>query len=345
MDKERSGGASGPPVSDEQGMHLDGPAAEALQRCAKGELSPEIALLRLLIAYRDLSEVRSALSVLAGHADQDLEISRALSLIAALLDANPEGSAVALRMLEVERAAAASSAPADEVERCRDLFERFVRAGAEASVALYSFGDPELLDAATCEVVGLLERLELLGPERRVLEIGCGIGRFQEALAPRVAAITGIDIAPGMIEAARTRCARLSNVTLLETSGRDLAPFPDGAFDLVLAIDAMPYVYRAGRALVARHFAEAARVLRAGGDFLVLNMSYRGDLERDRQDARNLAEAAGLRTLRNGASDLRLWDGATFHLRKPNEAAGAPISPPAGASARSTAARGRPSDT
>jgi ubiquinone/menaquinone biosynthesis C-methylase UbiE len=177
-----------------------------------------------------------------------------------------------------------------------------------------------------------------------VLEIGCGIGRFAQALALRVAAFTGIDLAPGMIEAARARCAGLSNVTLLETSGRDLAPFPDGSFDLVLAIDAMPYIYRAGTALVATHFAEAARVLRAGGDFLILSMSYRGDLERDRQDARELAAAAGLQRLRSGTSDLRLWDGATFHLRKPSAAAAAPISPPDRASARSRAARGRPSD-
>ena len=83
-----------------------------------------------------------------------------------------------------------------------------------------------------------------------------------------------------------------------------------------LAIDAMPYVCRAGPALVAAHFAEAARVLRAGGDLVILNFSYRGDLERDRQDVRAAAGAAGLCVLRDGTSDLRLWDGATFHLRK-----------------------------
>ena len=68
---------------------------------------------------------------------------------------------------------------------------------------------------------------------------------------------------------------------------------------------------------MAAHFGEAARVLRAGGDFVILNLSYRGDLELDREDARRLADAAGLRVLRNGTGDLRLWDGTTFHLRKP----------------------------
>jgi SAM-dependent methyltransferase len=310
-------------------MDLDGSIAETLRPCAKGELSPAIALLRLLIAHRDLHILRSTLGALARRADQDRDMRNAITRVTGLLEANPEGGALVLRMLEEERAAARTLSPEDELERCRHLFDRLVRDSAEASVALYSLGNPDLLEKATGEVVELLERLAVLGPERDVLEIGCGIGRFQQALAGSVAAITGIDIAPGMIEAARKRCAGLSNVRLIETAGRDLSPFPPASFDLVLAIDAMPYVYRAGAALVAAHFAEAARVLRAGGDFVILNLSYCGDLELDKQDARRLAEAAGLRILRNGTTDLRFWDGATFHLRKPEAgAAGVAISPP-----------------
>ena len=297
-------------------MDLDGATAEILRRCARGDLSPEVALLRLLIAHRELDALRAALDALARRADRDRSRRDAIARITGLLDANPEGGALVLRLLEEERAAADVRSPEQELERWRHLFDRFVCDSAAASVALYSFGRPELLDAATREVIELLERLRVLRPERHVLEIGCGIGRFQQALAARVAAITGIDIAPGMIEAARRRCAGLPNVTLRETSGRDLSPFLPASFDVVLAIDAMPYIWRAGAALVAAHFAEAARVLRPGGDFVILNLSYRGDLELDRQDARRLGEAARLRVLRNGTADLRLWDGTTFHLRK-----------------------------
>jgi SAM-dependent methyltransferase len=291
--------------------------AQTVSRCAARQLSPEVALLRLLIEHRDLNAARSALDLLAERADGDGKLHEGIARIAAVLNAHPEGSALALRLLEQERSAAGTRSPEQELERCRDLFDRLVGENAAASVALYSLGDPELLDAATREVVELLERLRVLGPGRHVLEIGCGIGRFEQALAPRVATITGIDIAPMMIAAARERCAGLRNVRLSQTSGRDLSAFASGSFDTVLAIDAMPYVYRAGTALVAAHFAEAARVLRAGGDFVILNLSYRGDLELDRQDARRLADGAGLRVLRNGTTDLRLWDGATFHLRKP----------------------------
>jgi ubiquinone/menaquinone biosynthesis C-methylase UbiE len=319
-------------------------ATDLLSRCGRGELSPAIVLVRLLIAYPDVGTLRSTIGPLA-QGNREPGIRKAADRIQELLTTNPKGIETVLSMLQQERAAAEAD-EADQVERCQRLFERLVSENAAASVALYSLGVPELLHAATCEIVKLLERLQLLGPERRVLEIGCGIGRFQEALAQRVAAIIGIDIAPGMIEAARERCAGLPNVTLLETSGRDLSSFPAASFDLVLAIDAMPYVYRAGAALVAAHFAEAARVLRAGGDFLILNLSYRGDLDLDRHDAGLLAEATGLRVLRDGSPDLRLWDAATFHLRKPPlGAVRATLKENGAACARSMAARGLPRRT
>jgi hypothetical protein len=64
------------------------------------------------------------------------------------------------------------------------------------------------------------------------------------------------------------------------------------------------------------HVREAARVLRAPGDLVVFNLSYRGDPARDQADARELAAAAGFELARNGSSDLRSWDGRTFHFRK-----------------------------
>jgi SAM-dependent methyltransferase len=293
-------------------MDLDDLATEVLQGCGRGELSPAVALVRLLIAYGDVDRLRSALAA-PGAFDRHPATQAGVACVRNVLASKPQGSALVADLLQAERAMPEA---ADEIERCRRLFDCFVRDSEEASVALYSLGDPELLDAATREVVQLLDHLAVLGPERQVLEIGCGIGRFQQALSGRVRATTGIDIAARMIEAARRRCAGLPNVTLAETSGRDLSPFASGSFDAVLAIDAMPYMQRAGTALMATHFDEAARVLRRGGDFVILNLSYRGDLDLDRRDARHLVEAAGLRVLRNGTLDLRLWDGATFHLRK-----------------------------
>jgi SAM-dependent methyltransferase len=298
---------------------MDAMAADVLHRCAAGEISSAVALVRLLIACGDLDRVQSALAGLA-RSEGEPGLRGAIEHMRELIDGNPARAALVQDMLREERTSARPVGEADAIERCRHLFDRLASTNAEASVALYSLGEPGLLHAATAEVVELLESVEVLGPQRRVLDIGCGIGRMAQALAGRVAAITGIDIAPGMIEAARQRCAGLPNVTLRPSSGRDLSPFPAASFDLALAIDAMPYLYRAGSALVAAHFADVARVLRPGGDFVILNLSYRGDLELDREDACGLGQAVGLRVLRSGTSDLRLWDGTTFHLRKPADA-------------------------
>src|SRR2546421_12542602 len=72
---------------------------------------------------------------------------------------------------------------ADPVARAAALFDAWVKASEEASVALYSLGDPALLAVATAEVVQLFEAWELLGDDRVILQIGGGIGRVESALA------------------------------------------------------------------------------------------------------------------------------------------------------------------
>jgi ubiquinone/menaquinone biosynthesis C-methylase UbiE len=60
--------------------------------------------------------------------------------------------------------------------------------------------------AATDELVGWLERQDLLSGRPVVLDPGCGIGRVSMALAPHAAEVTGLDVSSGMIAAARQRC-------------------------------------------------------------------------------------------------------------------------------------------
>jgi SAM-dependent methyltransferase len=298
-------------VGENEAMRAE--VMQLIERCAAGEVSPAIALVRLLVLCGDAAAARSALAAMTTRAVPDRNLGAALLELQALLDT---GGDLVARILEHERRLCGPSAAADELARCARMFEQALRESPEASVALYSLGSPARLSAATAEVVALLERLGVLGPERRILEIGCGIGRFQQALAGRAATITGTDIAPGMIAEARRRCAELRNVRLLQTSGRDLEGFGAATFDTVLAIDSLPYVHRAGMALLEVHFMEAARVLLEGGDFVILNLTYRGDLALDRADAGRMAAGSGFDLLRNGTGDLELWDGATFHLRK-----------------------------
>jgi SAM-dependent methyltransferase len=202
------------------------------------------------------------------------------------------------------------------IAQSRDFFDQAVAYSEEASVALYSLGRPELLAAATLEIVEMMERWGLLGPERRILQIGCGIGRLEEVLAARVRIACGIDVSANMLRAARRRCGGLANVLLVRSSGRDLSAFRDGAFDLVYGVDSFPYMQGAGLPLVEGHMREAHRILRSRGELVILNFSYRGDLEQDRRDVARLAEGCGFEVIVAGLQPFRRWDGAAFRLQR-----------------------------
>ena len=282
--------------------------ARPLALAAKGELPPNVALMHILIEAEDEAEARAILAAVAAEEHAAAEMLR-------LLDAHPAAFRTVKAVLDrVVHDEEAEARPAGETVRAlAAAFDEAARAAPEASVALYALGSPELLLAATAEIVAALRRWGVVARDRRMLEIGCGIGRFEEALAGELALAVGIDVAAAMLRAARARCAGLANVSFLHTSGLDLAPFRDRSFDFVLAVDSFPYLFQAGSGLVARHVAEAARVLRPGGDLVILNLSYRDDLGEDRRDLAALATGAfDLR--RDGTREFRHWDGAAFHL-------------------------------
>jgi SAM-dependent methyltransferase len=286
---------------------LPEPSRDVLRRLLAGEVSPPVALAGLLFHLGSAAEAEELLAPLAA-------VHPRLADLYALLRRNPAVLAEIAPLLrdhpEEEDGGEAA------IAACRRFFDRIVATSEEASVALYSLGDPELLAEATGEVVDLFARWGLLGAERRTLEIGCGIGRFQVALAGRVREAVGVDVSEGMIAAARRRAQGLGNVRFAVGSGRDLAPFPDRGFDLVFAVDSFPYLQQAGPELVAAHFSEAARVLVPGGDFAILNLSYGGDLAADRASFVDLCRSFGFVAEVIGAQPFTLWDGTAFLARR-----------------------------
>ncbi len=200
------------------------------------------------------------------------------------------------------------------IDRVARFFDASVARCEEASVALYSLGSAEILAAATDEVVDAFARWSDLGPDRDVLQIGCGIGRIEAAMAPRVREAVGVDVSAGMIAAARRRCAGIPNARFEHTDGRDLGLFARGRFDLVFAVDTFPYLVAAGEDVVARHFAEARRVLRPGGAFVILNYSYRGDTGHDRDDVDRLSRAHGLHVMQVDEGPPSIWSGRIHRM-------------------------------
>ncbi|SUA81268.1 Malonyl-CoA O-methyltransferase BioC [Nocardia otitidiscaviarum] len=106
--------------------------------------------------------------------------------------------------------------------------------------------------------------LELAGDVagRRILDVGCGSGPLFAALRDRGATLTGIDSSARMLEHARRRLGGEAN--LLRADLADPLPFPDAAFDDVVASLVLHYLQD-----WAPPLAELRRVLASGGRLLV----------------------------------------------------------------------------
>lgn len=280
-----------------------------------GRASAEVTLPRLVLAFGSVEEVEAALDQVERQLAQPAppalgklirmlrENRRGLSKVAALLGNHPDPETP-------------FSSSEEGIETYRRFFDVAVRRDEPSSVAAHSLGDARMLEKSTREIVELFDRLGVLGPHHRVLEIGCGLGRILAAVAPRVGEALGIDISPGMIRAARQHTQALRNVAFSVTSGRDLAQFPAASFDFVYGADSFPYIFHAGPALAALHVREAARVLRPGGDLVILNYSYRDNAGADRREVARLCAACGFDLLVNGEIPLKIWDAVLFHARR-----------------------------
>jgi SAM-dependent methyltransferase len=96
-----------------------------------------------------------------------------------------------------------------------------------------------------------------VGAGTRVLDVGCGAGRFLRLAADhRGADVAGLDAAAALVAIARER---LPGADLREGEMERL-PWDDGSFDAVSGINAFQYAARPAAAA-----AEAARVVRHGG--------------------------------------------------------------------------------
>ena len=286
---------------------------QLLRACAAGELPPSVTLAHFLVETQSVDAASRLLARLAEERRRAAGATESpIAEIAQLLSEHRDGAARVIQMLAGVHHDIVAPTPEDGVAAFRDMFDRAVERSAEGSVALHSLGSRELLKAATAEIVELLDAWGLIGESKRVLDIGCGIGRFAAALSPRVATIAGIDISGNMIAEARRRCAGLPNVAFMQTDGQNLRAFDTGSIDLVLSVDAFPYLVQSGMMLVEAHFREIARVLAPAGGVVIFNFSYRNDVDIDRADVARLAAANELRIVRNGTSDCRLWDGTSF---------------------------------
>ena len=280
-----------------------GEVAAILARYRNGERSAPVTLMDLLIETEDFAATRDAVTGIA-------ELEQLLA----------ENAAGCERIAAMLRADMDSPKPATSVEEgiafCERLFDWSVQQSEEASVALYSLGNPQLLEQATAEIVAQLREWNLVTRDTLLLDIGCGTGRLLAALAPEVRAATGIDVSAQMVRAAQRKCASLPNVTVIKGDGKGLSGLADETFDVAIAVDSFPYLRQSGLALVERFVAESARVLRRDGALVILNYSYSGNEVQDNREVSDLARQNGFELMEAGTRPFRIWDGVVFRMSR-----------------------------
>jgi 2-polyprenyl-6-hydroxyphenyl methylase/3-demethylubiquinone-9 3-methyltransferase len=106
---------------------------------------------------------------------------------------------------------------------------------------------------------GILRALEPVGG-LRVLDLGCGKGRFGRALEGLGARVVGMDLSAAMLSGA-------AGLDCVRATARRL-PFGDGSFDAIIAVEVFEHIDPRSRLAT---IVEARRVLRPGGTLAVVD--------------------------------------------------------------------------
>jgi SAM-dependent methyltransferase len=181
-----------------------------------------------------------------------------------------------------------------------------IPSGLAARASLYDFQQP-YIDLES-------EALELLAPlEGRVVgDIGCGDGRYIDALREAGARVVGIDLSVGML-------GGVSSPPPLVAADTQSLPLTDASLDVVMMMHMLYHVPDPTMAV-----AEAARVLRPAGKLLVATNGRRHLAEMnelwhpllDRTGLRAPLEDSGLVNPRVYADDARRF--VSLHFQDPS---------------------------
>jgi SAM-dependent methyltransferase len=134
--------------------------------------------------------------------------------------------------------------------------------------AVCAYGMPEFYNRA----IDWEQRLAL-GPwirvkdGDRVLDVGCGVGRWSRLLAARGARVLGVDLSPTMIAQARCRAAKEGVASRCRFAVEDLARLDlVERFDMVLGVTVLQHIldpggFRTALAAMSRHLAPGGRMI------------------------------------------------------------------------------------
>ena len=145
--------------------------------------------------------------------------------------------------------------------------QRFAADG-EGLAAVCSYGMPSFYNwQIHCSQYLALRPWLDVGAGSRVLDLGCGVGRWSRLLAGRGAQVTGVDLSPTMVAIARRRSEVQGLSERCRFLVQDLAQLDAGGpYDLVLGVTVLQHILDAERlrsavAGMAAHLAPGGRMV------------------------------------------------------------------------------------
>ena len=148
-----------------------------------------------------------------------------------------------------------------------DRARRFATEG-DGLAAVCSYGMPEFYN----RLIDFCQRRALepwlrIRPGARVLDVGCGVGRWSRLLAGRGATVTGVDVSPTMIAEARRRTSDSGLADRCRFIVQDSSRLELGeSFDLVLCVTVLQHMLdvsalRSALEGIAAHLAPEGRLV------------------------------------------------------------------------------------
>jgi len=104
------------------------------------------------------------------------------------------------------------------------------------------------------------------GAGTRLLDIGCGWGRWSAAAAGKGFSVVGLDTSLGAVAAARRVCAQLGHAGAFVVGDSRFLPFRPATFGVVFSYSVLQHFSKAAAAASIR---EAGRVLKPGGTSMI----------------------------------------------------------------------------
>jgi SAM-dependent methyltransferase len=149
--------------------------------------------------------------------------------------------------------------------------------------------------------------------DKKMLEIGTGVGRLTEYFSRDFGEVHGVDISSEMLEIAKKRLLGVKNVFLQEIAG-NVIPHSDSHFDFIFS--SLVFKHLPSRQCIADYFREIRRALKPGGiakielrtGSSIYKWRWFHGISLSPEEADALAQKAGLRVVRKEVEDTKnLW--------------------------------------